>query len=451
VIAQLRALGDLTFVTRTSTRTTAKTYSPLFVRCYAKQHKLRVTSKGIKKRASQRFEGTVKPVDRKPLALMAQVLSPGAVPDPIQMPEKEEWRENLNVRLICKDCRDDPPDLYEDHASGDLICANCGLVLQQRVIDQSSEWRTFSNDDQGNDDPSRVGDGPNSLLNGAQLNTNIAFGDGGLRSKELHRAQNKSSLDKGNKGLLQAYKQIGALCDGWQLPTSVSDTAKHLYKDADESRVFKGKSQEALIAGCVFLACRRNNVPRSFREVMELTKVSKKEIGRTFKLLENFLMHREKEKEGQSSIVAGGKLHCSFTLAEIQELLLNADELGMVVTNEAYTGSGTAEPSELCARYCSMLGMSQKATNLARALADKTSNTGALAGRSPLSAAAACIYMAGHLVDEPKNAKEIQGVAGVSDGTIRHAYKLMYADRDKIITEDMIKRGANPANLPKPS
>jgi transcription initiation factor TFIIB len=432
-------------------RTTAKTYSPLFVRCYAKQHKLRVTAKGIKKRASQRFDGHTKPVNRKPLATMAQVLSPGAVPDPVHMPEKEEWRENLNVRLICKDCRDDPPDLYEDHASGDLVCANCGLVLQQRVIDQSSEWRTFSNDDQGNDDPSRVGDGPNSLLNGAQLNTNIAFGDGGMRSKELHRAQNKSSHDKGNKGLLQAYKQIGALCDGWQLPTSVSDTAKHLYKDADESRVFKGKSQEALIAGCVFLACRRNNVPRSFREVMELTKVSKKEIGRTFKLLENFLMHREKEKEGQTSIVAGGKSICPLSLAEVQELLLNAHESGMVVANETYKGSGTADPGDLCARYCSMLGMSAKATNLAIALANKTSTTGALAGRSPLSAAAACIYMAGHLVGEPKNAKEIQQVAGVSDSTIRHAYKLMWQDRAKIITDEMTARGAQPEKLPTPS
>lgn len=380
---------------------------------------------------------------------MAQVLSPGALPEVMKQPEQEEWRENLNVRLICKDCRDDPPDLYEDHQSGDMICANCGLVLQQRTIDQSSEWRTFSNDDQGNDDPSRVGDGPNALLNGAQLNTNIAFGDGGMRSKELHRAQNKSSLDKGNKSLLQAYKQIGALCDGWELTTSVSDTAKHLFKDAEESRLFKGKSQDALIAGCIFLACRRNGVPRSFRELTELTKVNKKEIGRTFKVLEQFLLHREKEKEGQSSFVAGGK--SPFTLLEIQELLLNCDELGMVVSNEGYKGSGTANPKDLCARYCSMLGMSTRATSLAMALAEKTNNTGALAGRSPLSAAAACIFMAGHLLNEPKNAKEIQSVAGVSDSTIRHAYKLMYADLDKILTDDILKRGANPSQLPRPT
>ncbi|KAK3686854.1 transcription initiation factor IIB [Vermiconidia calcicola] len=362
---------------------------------------------------------------------MAQVLSPGAVPEPeLKFEKEEEWRENLNVRLMCKDCREDPPNLYEDHASGDLICADCGLVLQQRTIDQSSEWRTFSNDDQGNDDPSRVGDGPNALLNGAQLNTNIAFDAGGKSSKELSRAQNRANLDKGNKSLLSAYKQIGALCDGWQLPTSVSDTAKHIFKDAEESRLFKGKSQEALIAGCVFLACRRNNVPRSFREVMELTKVSKKEIGRVFKLLENFLMKREKEKEGQSHMVAGG----------------------VVVTSDgAYKGSGTADPSDLCSRYCSMLGMDQQTTNVAIELAAKTNNTGALAGRSPLSAAAACIYMASHLMGAPKNAKEIQAVAGVSDSTIRHAYKLMYADREKIITKEMLRDRGDPDRLPRPS
>jgi len=361
---------------------------------------------------------------------MAQILlSPGALPEPERMPEKEEWRENLNVKMICKDCQEDPPNLFEDHASGDMMCDSCGLVLAQRSIDMSSEWRTFSNDDQGGDDPSRVGDGPNALLNGAQLNTNIAFGDGGMRNKELMRAQNKSNVDKGNKQLLQAYKQIGALCDGWQLPASVADTAKHLFKDADESRLFKGKSTEALIAGCMFLACRRNNVPRSFREVMELTKVSKKEIGRTFKLLESFLMGKDKEaKAGQTAMVAGGT----------------------VVYNEQYKGTGTSDPSELCNRYCSMLNMDQRTTNIAISLAQRMTSTGALAGRSPLSSAAACIFMAGHLMSQPKNAKEIMHVARVSDSTIRHAYKLLYNEKEKLITEEIMARGADPERLPKP-
>jgi transcription initiation factor TFIIB len=94
--------------------------------------------------------------------------------------------------------------------------------------------------------------------------------------------------------------------------------------------------------------------------------------------------------------------------------------------------------------------MDQRATNVAIALATNMTKSGALAGRSPLSSAAACIYMAGYLMGDAKNAKEIQQVARVSDSTIRHAYKLLYTDRDKLITDEIIARGADPERLPQP-
>ena len=242
---------------------------------------------------------------------MSYLLSPGAIPDPEPVPvEATEWQENLNVVKDCPECKEFPPNIYEDPQSGDTLCDSCGLVLSARGIDTRAEWRTFANDDQGNDDPSRVGDAPNPLLNGNQLQTSIAFGDGSMRSKELHRAQNKATADKGNKNLLQAFKQIGSYCDGYSLSQTVSDGAKHIFKDADESKLFKGKSQEALMAGCIFISCRRNNVPRTFREIYEMTDVSKKEIGRTFKALEKLLMNKDKNNAQKATVIANGK--CSF-------------------------------------------------------------------------------------------------------------------------------------------
>jgi len=362
---------------------------------------------------------------------MVQGLSPGEVPDAAVLPLKEEeWRENLNVKLMCRDCREDPPELYEDHASGDLICANCGLVLQERAIDQSSEWRTFANDDQGNDDPSRVGDGPNALLNGGQLYTGIAF-DGGMRGRDLNRAQNRINADKGNKGLMVAYKQIGALCEGMRLSNAVADTAKHIFKDAEAGKQFKGKGQDALIASCIFLSCRRNKVERSFREVTELTRVSKKELGRTFKQLQAEMIKndRNRKRQGHTVMLPGGQ----------------------TAHTEEYTGGVGGSPAELCGRYCNLLGMDQRAANVATEVATRTSATGIVAGRSPTSVAAACVYMAGLLVAQPRSAKEIHAVAHVSDSTIRQVYKLMYQERDKIVGGDMLERGVDPSKLLKPS
>lgn len=124
---------------------------------------------------------------------------------------------------------------------------------------------------------------------------------------------------------------------------------------------------------------------------------------------------------------------------------------GIIVANDTYKGSATADPADLCQRYCSMLSMDQRTTNVAIGIASNMTKVGALAGRSPLSSAAACIYMAGHLMGDVKSAKEIQAVARVSDSTIRHAYKLLYAERDKLIDEDVTRRGADPGRLPKPA
>ena len=242
------------------------------------------------------------------MAASARVLAPVAVPNSGGASGPDvPWQENLNLSVVCPDCKEFPPNLVEEFSSGDMVCGSCGLVLGDRIVDTRSEWRTFSNDDQGNDDPSRVGDGANPLLNGSQLQTTISFGDGGSgRSRELHRAQNKSTHDKSTKGLLAAYKEIGAFCDAINIPKNVSDTAKHLFKLVDDAKAFKGKPQDVLSAGCIFIACRQCGVPRTFREVFAVTKVAKKEIGRIFKALEKFFAAQNKEKM-DLTVQNGGK------------------------------------------------------------------------------------------------------------------------------------------------
>ena len=43
---------------------------------------------------------------------------------------------------ICAKCARHTA-IVEDHASGDLICTECGLVIESRIIDECSEWLTF--------------------------------------------------------------------------------------------------------------------------------------------------------------------------------------------------------------------------------------------------------------------------------------------------------------------
>ncbi|KAI9830406.1 MAG: transcription initiation factor IIB [Phylliscum demangeonii] len=331
----------------------------------------------------------------------------------------QQWQENLNLTMTCPECKEFPPNLVEEFSSGDMVCGSCGLVLGDRIVDTRSEWRTFSNDEQGNDDPSRVGDAANPLLNGSQLQTTIAYSDGGSgRARDLHRAQSKATHDKSTKTLLAAYKEIGAFCDAIGIPKNVSDTAKHLFKMVDDAKAFKGKPQDVLSAGCIFIACRQCNVPRTFTEVFAVTKVSKKEIGRIFKSLEKFFALQNREKE-EKKVLSGGYVN----------------------PQEAYVATKSTHPQQLCIRFCSHLGLDAACTKVSQELAKRMSLVGALAGRSPLSGAAACIYMASHLMKQAKTAKEISGVVGVSDATIRTAYKFLYRQRHRLIDEEWYKDG----------
>ena len=104
----------------------------------------------------------------------------------------------------------------------------------------------------------------------------------------------------------------------------------------------------------------------------------------------------------------------------------------------------------LCVRYCNQLGLTaQIFTKVSQGLADKVGTVGDLAGRSPLSVAAACIYMASHLLGKGKSPKDISQVAGVSDGTIRTAYKFLYHERERLIEPEWIANGkGDMKNLP---
>jgi len=83
---------------------------------------------------------------------------------------------------------------------------------------------------------------------------------------------------------------------------------------------------------------------------------------------------------------------------------------------------------------------------ISKQLAEKSSSVKDLAGRSPLSVAAACIYMTSHLMGEPRSSKDIATVAGVSDGTIKTAYRFLYQARERLVEDGW--KGADIEKLP---
>ncbi|KRX44636.1 Patched domain-containing protein 3, partial [Trichinella murrelli] len=157
------------------------------------------------------------------------------------------WLYTYCVKMSNVSCPAHPDaELIEDHRAGDMICMECGLVVGDRIVDVSSEWRSFSSDTNSKD-PSRVGSPENNLMSGGGLATSIA-GGGSDESRSLSNLQKRQA-----------------------------DQANLLFKQVQETKALKGKNNDAVASACLYIACRKDGVPRTFKEICAVSKLSKKE------------------------------------------------------------------------------------------------------------------------------------------------------------------------------
>ncbi|PWN87352.1 putative SUA7-TFIIB subunit, factor E [Acaromyces ingoldii] len=318
---------------------------------------------------------------------------------------KDGFVPDLGVRLVCPECRNDPPNLVEEFASGDLVCGDCGMVVGDKIIDTRSEWRTFANEE--GDDPSRVGQSNSPLMDGLtdQLDTRIGFRDGGTgAARDLQRAMGRSGGSQ-NRVILDAFEDIQRKCDVIHLPRTVSETAKHMFKQVEQDKILRGKKTDAIIAAAIYCACKTNKVPRTFPEICQLTNVSKKLIGKCFK--------------------------------EMQQAY------GLNINHGDGSGVDAVSPTnavDLVGRFCNHLGLENQVTRITEEVAKAVRNEGVLAGRSPTTIAAACIYMASILAGMTLSAKKISTAAGVSDVTIKSSYRELIKSKEKILTSAILTK-----------
>lgn len=236
-----------------------------------------------------------------------------------------------------------------------------------------------------------------------QLSTNISFMDGGSGlARELQRAASRGQSSRSERNLLSAFKDIDNLCEHMSLPKTIRDIAKQLYKRSDEEKLLRGKPLDAVIAAAIFIACRQAKVPRTFREICNVTRVPKKTLGQCYKVLENAFLQTEEQNKGDTK----------------------------------RTGA-----ADLVTRYCNHLNLEVRIETICRSIIETASEQGIAAGRSPVSIAGGAIFFATHLFGCPRTVKDIGSVAGVSEGTIKLVYKLYYADKHRLVKQEWLDSG----------
>jgi transcription initiation factor TFIIB len=275
-------------------------------------------------------------------------------------------------RVNCPECRNSVPNLMHDPTQGELLCRDCGLVLSQ-VIDERSEWRTFSSTESA--DPSRVG-APVDLNANEQMSTMISSRPG---SRDLQRIHAQVTQTPQDRTMQSGYKTIAIFADRLDIPKAICDTAKELYRKVEESRIVRGRTGHGVVAACIYIACHQHAVPRTYKEIEAVSRVSKTDMGRIVR---------------QISEPTNSRRCVSF--------------------------------DSCIPRFCSQINASELERG-AVLIARKIQEQSLGAGKNPNSIQATCIFMMSLIRPKSKKTlRDISIVSGVSEATIRGTYRDLY-------------------------
>jgi len=296
-------------------------------------------------------------------------------------------KEKVEVDEIehCPECNSS--HLQEDYERGELVCADCGLVISENLIDPGQEWRGF--DTEQNEKRARTGAPTTYSVHDKGLSTEISWKNVDIYGKSVP-ARNKPQLYRMRKwqkrlraanaverNLMVALGSIERIASNMSLPKNVREEAAVIYRKAAAKDLIRGRSIEGVVAASIYAAARQLGFPRAIEEISRASRVGRKEIGRNYRTL-------------------------------VREL-----KLSLLPTT----------PQDYISRFCSELNLGSdveaRALEILKGMDEQTSTV----GKGPTGIAAAAIYIAAILSGKKRTQEEIADISGVTEVTLRNRFK----------------------------
>ena len=278
----------------------------------------------------------------------------------------------------CPDCVSRNVEL--DDNRGELICKECGLVIEDNIIDPGPDWRNY----QGQEDSSRVGAPDNPLVHdkgrGTDFNWREAKGKTRSAFFRMDRWQRTTRLGSSkDRSLATAFQMLKRIGHQMGAGSSVINATADIYRAAVDADLIKGRSIDSILAAALYGGCRETGNPRTLAEISRWSRVGQKEIGSTWRLLAKSLKIRTRPPEP-----------------------------------EAFLG-----------RFCSELGLKPDTERVARELIVKLKEKDFSNGRSPVVVCAGSIYVAAAMNKQRRTQREISEITDVTEVSIRNCYKAL--------------------------
>ncbi|ASJ10161.1 transcription initiation factor IIB [Thermococcus sp. P6] len=287
-------------------------------------------------------------------------------------------------RMVCPRCGS---KLIYDRQHGEYYCSSCGYVVRQNIVDNGPEWRAFDPNQRAR--RARTGAPMTLMIHDKGLSTDIDWRDrdvNGNQIKGMYRMkmrrlrmwQRRMRInDAAERNLAFALSELDRMAAQMMLPRHLKEAAASIYRKAVAKKLIRGRSIEGMVSAALYAACRMERMPRTLDEIAEVSKVKKKEIGRSYRFL-----------------VKGLNLNLRPT-----------------------------SPVDYVDRFGDALSVSYRTKKRAKEILQKAIKRGITSGKGPTGLAAAALYVASILEGEKKTQREVAEVAHVTEVTVRNRYK----------------------------
>ncbi|MEM2926720.1 MAG: transcription initiation factor IIB [Candidatus Bathyarchaeia archaeon] len=295
----------------------------------------------------------------------------------------------------CQECGSDK--LIRDYENAEIVCANCGFVVQEKIADTGPEWRAFNDEQKAK--RTRVGAPLTYTIHDKGLSTVIDWRrlpnarhispDQAAQIYNLRKWQRRVRLsDASERNLAFALAELSKMSTSLNIPRHILETASVIYRRALKLHLIRGRSIQGMVAAAIYMACRQCGIARTLDEISRVSLLSKKEIGRSYRFM--------------------------------------VKELGEFVP--------PITPLHYVSRFSNQLGIQGKTERLAAHIIKIATERGLTSGRGPTGIAAAALYVASILNGGRLTQRELAEVANVTEVTVRNRYASLLKHLDLVVT-----------------
>jgi transcription initiation factor TFIIB len=183
-----------------------------------------------------------------------------------------------------------------DVEAGEIVCSNCGMVINDYLQSSEAEWRIHKTEDIKLKE--RTGMPTSLAIHDMGLSTfisalNVDANGTALTQEQINKVKamrrwNRISTfnsKRSARNLNNAFEIMTRIKDKASLTDATIEKAAYYYRKALDKNLIKGRSIEGMVVASVYVACREMRVPRTLDEISKVINSDLTFVSRCYRLL----------------------------------------------------------------------------------------------------------------------------------------------------------------------